>query len=84
MLEIRAASPGHLARIAWHLGNLHLATEVGAGVLRIRPDHVIEEMARGLGAETRVITAPFQPEGEAYGGGHHHHHHPDYDDDHDA
>ncbi len=83
VLEIRAASAEHLARIAWHLGNRHLATEIGAGVLRIRPDHVIEEMARGLGAETRVITAPFQPEGGAYGGGHHHHHH-DHDDDHDA
>jgi urease accessory protein len=82
LLEIRCASPAHLARIAWHLGNRHLAAEVTAEAILIRPDHVIEAMTQGLGAETRHVSAPFQPEGGAYGdhghahdhGGHGHEH----------
>ena len=34
--------------------------------LRIRRDHVIEEMVRGLGAKVLEIEAPFDPEGGAY------------------
>ena len=34
--------------------------------LRIRRDHVIEEMLRGLGAKLIEIEAPFDPEGGAY------------------
>jgi urease accessory protein len=37
-----------------------------AGALRIRPDHVIEDMALGLGARVRHLRAPFKPEGGAY------------------
>ena len=36
--------------------------------IRLRRDHVIEDMLRGLGAEVRDVTAPFMPEGGAYGG----------------
>ena len=55
-----------LVRMAWHLGNRHLPTDVTAERLRIRPDHVIEALARGMGARVESITAPFQPEGGAY------------------
>ena len=75
VLEIQADSPHLLMRIAWHLGNRHLATEIHPTSLRIRPDHVIEEMLRGLGAVVRSVDAPFQPEGGAYGAGGHGHHH---------
>jgi len=34
--------------------------------LRIRRDHVIADMLRGLGARLSVIEAPFDPEGGAY------------------
>ena len=34
--------------------------------LRIRRDHVIEEMVKGLGARVVEIEAPFDPEGGAY------------------
>jgi urease accessory protein len=34
--------------------------------LRIRRDHVIEAMVRGLGARVVEIEAPFDPEGGAY------------------
>ena len=35
--------------------------------LRIRRDHVLEDMLRGLGATLTEIEAPFDPEGGAYG-----------------
>ncbi len=76
--EIRCADMAQLVRIAWHLGNRHLPTQLMGTRLRIRHDHVIEDMVRGLGAKTIAIQAPFDPEGGAYatGGpsGHHHGH----------
>jgi urease accessory protein len=66
LVEVSCAEPLALARIAWHLGNRHLPTELVGERLRIRPDYVIEEMLRGLGATVVAITAPFQPEGGAY------------------
>ena len=36
------------------------------GNLRILQDHVLEKMVQGLGASTRRLTAPFEPEGGAY------------------
>lgn len=88
LMEITCDDPLHLARIAWHLGNRHLPTEITEQKLRIHADHVIAEMVRGLGGHVRALMAPFNPEGGAYGQaanagkahshGHHHHH----DDDH--
>jgi len=66
LCEIKAHSPLHLTQIAWHLGNRHIATEVRPTALRIKSDHVIEDMLRGLGAHLRLIEAPFQPESGAY------------------
>ncbi|WP_416896131.1 MAG: urease accessory protein UreE [Minwuia sp.] len=79
LIEITADDTAHLVRIAWHLGNRHLPTQLLDGRLRIRADHVIEEMVRRLGGTTAAIRAAFDPEGGAYGQGpvhdHHHHHH---------
>jgi len=87
LIEIRGSDPQHLVRIAWHLGNRHLPTQIVSRGLRIRKDHVIEEMVRGLGARTLEIEAPFDPEGGAYSGGHgdagHDHHHADHGHGHD-
>lgn len=66
LLEIRGADPHHLIRIAWHLGNRHLPTQIMPKALRIRRDHVIEAMVKGLGARVIEIEAPFDPEGGAY------------------
>jgi urease accessory protein len=66
LLEIRGADPQHLVRVGWHLGNRHLPTQIMARALRIRRDHVIEEMVKGLGARVIEIEAPFDPEGGAY------------------
>src|SRR3954470_17479856 len=49
LLEIRWQDPFHLFRLAWHLANRHLPTQIMAKALRIRRDHVIDEMVRGLG-----------------------------------
>jgi len=79
LVEIRGTDPHHLVRIAWHLGNRHLPTQIVGKGLRIRRDHVIEDMVRGLGARVIVIEAPFDPEGGAYaGGGHAAHDHDDH------
>jgi urease accessory protein len=87
LAEIRAADAAAITRIAWHLGNRHLPTELTRKALRIRRDPVIEEMARGLGAQVIAIDAPFNPEGGAYASapvhGHDHHNHDHHDHDHD-
>jgi urease accessory protein len=83
LLEVQCRDPRLLARIAWHLGNRHLASEIAARVIHIRDDYVIADMIRGLGAEVRIVQRPFNPEGGAYGEGavhghshaHSHHHH---------
>src|SRR5271165_1709779 len=66
LAEIRAADGLALARVAWHLGNRHLPTEILPKALRIRRDPVIEAMADGLGARVIALEAPFNPEGGAY------------------
>jgi urease accessory protein len=88
LLEIRCADPLHLARVAWHLGNRHLPTQIMPKAIRIRRDHVIADMAKGLGTKVIEIEAPFDSEGGAYAhvaGGHHHHHdgHDHHGHDHD-
>lgn len=86
LLEITASSSAELVRIAWHLGNRHLPTQLlpgpHGGTIRIRHDHVIAAMAEGLGGTVRHLRAPFDPEGGAYaeGGAHHHHAHDDHHD----
>ena len=73
LIEIRGSDPHHLIRVAWHLGNRHLSTQIMPKGLRIRRDHVIEAMVKGLGARVIEIEGPFDPEGGAYAGGSHGH-----------
>ena len=93
LVEITCTDALQLARVAWHLGNRHLATEISERAIHIRDDHVIADMVRGLGARTRIVQRAFNPEGGAYGHGavqghshgHSHHahgHHHDHDGDH--
>jgi urease accessory protein len=77
IVEVRHKEPDQLMRLAWHMGNRHLPTEIRDQMLRIRPDAVIEAMLHGFGAELVKVRAPFQPEGGAYGGHGHHHDHED-------
>ena len=75
IVEVRHKVAKQLMRLAWHLGNRHLPAEVDDQVLRIRPDHVIEELLHGFGADLLKVQAAFQPEGGAYSdhGDHHNH-----------
>src|SRR5262247_4446108 len=73
LVEIAAASPHDLARLAWHIGNRHTDVQVAGDRLRIRRDHVLEDMLRGLGASLVFLEAPFDPESGAYS--HHEHAH---------
>lgn len=65
VLEIR----GHLARLAWHIGNRHTPCRIEADRLLIRQDHVLEAMLARLGAQIAHKMLPFRPEGGAYGHG---------------
>jgi urease accessory protein len=55
-----------LARLAWHLGNRHTEVQLIGDCLRIRRDHVLEDMLTGLGAALTPVEAPFEPERGAY------------------
>ena len=72
VVDITCAERRELLRVAWHLGNRHLPTQILDGALRIRDDHVIVDMVRGLGAEIRKHTVAFDPEGGAYDPEHDH------------
>src|SRR3954471_25010513 len=82
LAEIRCNDPEHLVRVSWHLGNRHLPTQIMAKSLRIRRDHVIEAMVKGLGARVIEIEAPFDPEGGAYAEPSHAHDDHDHHHDH--
>ena len=45
LAEIAARTPLELVRLAWHLGNRHTDVQIVGERLRIRRDHVLEEMA---------------------------------------
>src|SRR6202451_836814 len=58
LIEIAAADAHELARLAWHIGNRHIDVQIVGDRLRIRRDHVIEDMLRRLGARLSIIEAP--------------------------
>ena len=65
---------GNLARIAWHVGNRHTPCQIADDHILIREDKVLLAMLEGLGASVTQVTAPFTPEGGAYGHGRTHGH----------
>lgn len=76
VIEVRAApepvstaasvDPIQLARAAYHLGNRHVAVQIGAGWVRYLRDHVLDGMVRALGMTLRQEIIPFEPEAGAY------------------
>jgi urease accessory protein len=66
---LRSTDPQWLTRAAYHLGNRHVALQIGAGWLRYRHDHVLDQMLQGLGLAVTVEQASFEPEAGAYPGG---------------
>lgn len=73
---VRATSPIALARLGYHLGNRHVAVEIGGDYLRYLHDHVLDAMVVGLGGTVSVEELPFEPEPGAYAGSHQHSHAP--------
>jgi urease accessory protein len=63
---VTSADPARLARAAYHLGNRHVAIEVGDGWLSYQRDHVLDDMVRGLGFDVHEASQAFEPEGGAY------------------
>ena len=63
-----------LPRIAWHIGNRHTPCQIENDRLLIQENHVMEDMLARIGAVVRRVTAPFTPEGGAYGHGRTHSH----------
>jgi len=81
LVEVRAAQEdllevtgGDLIRLAWHIGNRHTPCQIEDGMLRIQRNHVMQDMLHKLGATVNAVTAPFTPEGGAYGHGRTHGH----------
>lgn len=82
LYRVAARNPGHMLRLAWHLGNRHCPSQIMEDCMLIRRDHTLRAMLEGLGAAVTEIEAAFDPEGGAYGDshgqhGHHHGHHHD-------
>ena len=73
LVEVSATAPADVVRLAWHIGNRHTDIQFTDQSFRIRRDHVLEEMLKGLGATTREVEAPFDPEPAAPHGHHHDH-----------
>ena len=62
LVEVSAKAPLDFVRLAWHIGNRHTDVQFVDGRFRIRRDHVLEEMVKGLGAIVTLVEAPFDPE----------------------
>ena len=62
LIEVSAKSPMDFVRLAWHIGNRHTDTQFVEKALRIRQDHVLEEMVKGLGGIIKPVEVPFEPE----------------------
>jgi urease accessory protein len=86
LAEITASSPREFVRLAWHLGNRHTDVQIDGLRIRIRRDHVLEEMLRGLGGKVTAIEAPFDPQAtmpHSHSHDHSHGHHPHHGHHHD-
>jgi urease accessory protein len=71
---VRTSDALALARAAYHLGNRHVPLQIKSGELSYQHDHVLDDLVVALGLTVGVATAPFQPDGGAYGRAHTHAH----------
>jgi urease accessory protein len=74
LIEARAADVAALARLAWHLGDRHVAVQLLPNRIRAQRDPAVETLLVSLGAKVALIDAPFEPEGGAYAPVHTHDH----------
>jgi urease accessory protein len=66
LMEVTAPDTATLIRLAWHIGNRHLAAQLQADRIVIRDDPVITNMLLGLGAAVAPLQEAFSPESGAY------------------
>ncbi len=66
LVEVTAPDAATLIKLAWHIGNRHLAAQLEAHRIVIRDDHVISSMLLGLGATVFPFQGAFSPESGAY------------------
>jgi urease accessory protein len=93
LVAVTTDNPTRLIKVALHLGNLHVPTEIAPDALYIAADSGLLDVVRGLGAAARAVERPFRPErgadaghvhGPDCGHGHGHDHAPHgHGDDHD-
>lgn len=74
LIEARAVDVAALARLAWHLGDRHVAVQLLPNRIRAQRDPAVEILLTSLGAKVTLIDAPFEPEGGAYAPVHDHDH----------
>jgi len=73
LIEIESPNAFEAVRLAWHLGNRHTDVQIVGNKIRMRRDHVLEDMLLGLGARLMPLEAAFDPEpASPHGHGHHH------------
>ena len=76
--EVRGRDGVHLAELAWHLGERHLAVAVDKDRILVLRDPAAKAALEKLGAEVKEGSAAFRPlhsDHEGHGHGHHHHDH---------
>jgi len=72
LIEIESPNAFETVRLAWHLGNRHTDVQIVGNMIRMRRDHVLEDMLKGLGARLTPLEAAFDPEpASPHGHGHH-------------
>ena len=64
----------NLLQLVWHIGNRHCPAQIEDSRVLVQPDHVIRDLMVRLGAQVTEVSAPFMPEGGAYGHGRTHGH----------
>jgi len=72
VLEVRGRDGAHLAELAWHIGERHLAAAISGGRILIARDADARAALEDLGATVRETAAPFEPLRTTV---HHHHEH---------
>ena len=82
LYDIRARDGAHLAELAWHIGDRHLAAAIEAGRILILRDDIIKAILEGLGAAVTDVVEPFSPVRAHSGHSHDHHDHGHHDHDH--
>jgi urease accessory protein len=70
LLVVSTDNPLKLLQAAYHLGNRHVALEMGRNHLYLQDDSVLRDMLEHRGLEVQVVVRAFDPEPGAY---EHHH-----------